>query len=155
MQAMQKCLMEPRQEEGIEQVEDGQIEFDRYDRLVYLSHLRPMNKGARPFLEASATALYEEGSRGPFMRRTLSRECVLARTDLRYRQFLANAELERFSNGESDARRVEVLERAVNAAHVRFVTAIRALDLVDCGFPAPINVTARNAVVSIHGRTDA
>ena len=91
----------------------------------------------------------------PIKQKLLSKEVVLSRADLRYRQFISNMELVRFSDGVSDARRVEVLERTVASAHVRFMTAIRALDHLDVGFPAPINVTARQAVVQIQGRTDA
>jgi len=148
-------MSQPQKSIALTKEDARQPDFDIHDRLVFLSHLQPMRKGASSVLLESATAIYEQGSRGPEMRNLLSKEISLSRSELRYRQFLANIELESFSNGTSTAQRVEVFERAVARAHGRLMIAIRALDHLDRGFPAPIKVTAHQAVVAIQGSADA
>ena len=78
-------------------------------------------------LEATASALYREGARGPAMRRLLCRSIATTNAEKKYREAVLAVEFERVARGESNLKRLQALDDMVSRSAARLHEDIDSL----------------------------
>ncbi len=108
---------------------EGHIGFDPADRWSILATPAELLDRAEECMLAANDALFEEGSRGPAMKRMLAREISLRRLALRRADLaLAMEESALLRGQESDLKRLRVLEQLVSGEHARLLATIAEYD---------------------------
>jgi len=102
-------------------------------------------------LLAQINSLAAAGTRRGAAQRLAAREVVLARVSLRFREAIANVELEKLGRGCGDVKRVAMLERLVEGGIRRLMACLDRLARLDA-VPVPqLRVSATNAQINLAG----
>jgi hypothetical protein len=120
----------------------AQVAFDHFDQLPFITLPELLREGSETTVLNAVNAIYREGPRGLSIQRLMARDITLSRILLRFRQALESVELERFTKGGGDLKRIELIERLVAGQHGRLITAIEQFARLERGGIPQIRVTA-------------
>lgn len=141
--------IEPRSEKSLTRELEPQLPqvgFDPADELPLRLLPEEFTKAAGATLRAATTEIAQQGASGPACRRMLSRDIMLARTQLRFLEGARNTVLGHLLQGKNAEKRLKLLEQLVDQQHRRLLASINTLARLSAGSTV-VRINAHQAAV--------